>query len=63
MFFHIPHNIFKVFPMRTDDHVDVASHYAPAINFEAFVGLAMFPAVKHYFPVFVTDEQVDPVND
>jgi len=61
MLFHIPHNIFKLFAMRTDDHVDMAGHDTPAIYFKPFFGLAMSPAFKHDVFVFITDKQVYPV--
>src|ERR1700733_5431253 len=37
MFFHVPHNVFKVFAMCADDHMDMTAHNAPTINFESFV--------------------------
>src|SRR5271168_723443 len=61
MFFHIPHNVFKVFAMCADDHVDMAGHDAIAIYFKSFVLLAMFPTGNHYVLVFVSDEKVYPV--
>jgi len=47
--------------MRADDHVDMAGHDAPAINFQSFFSLAMLPAVNHYVPVFITDKKVYPI--
>ena len=59
--FHIPHNIFEFFAVGTNDHVDMAAHNAPAINFKAFVLLTMLPAVQHNMVIFVADKKVDPV--
>jgi hypothetical protein len=59
--FHVAHNVFKVFAMRADDHVDVAGHDAPAIDFQSFFSLAMLPAIDHDVPVFIADKKVYPV--
>jgi hypothetical protein len=41
----------------------MTAHHTPSVNFEALVVLAMFPAFKDYFFIFVSDKQVDPVNN
>jgi hypothetical protein len=41
----------------------MARHYAPAINFQSFVFLAVLPAFKHNVFIFVTDKQVYPANN
>ena len=41
---------------RSDDHVDMTGHNAPSIYFQAFISLAMFPAVEYYFLVFISDK-------
>ena len=46
MFFHIPHNVFKLITMCAYDHRDMAGHDAISIYFKPFELLAMFPAVN-----------------
>jgi hypothetical protein len=61
MFFHVPHNVFQFLAMRANDHVDVAGHDTPTVDFKALVLLAMFPAFNHDVFVFVSGKKVDPV--
>jgi hypothetical protein len=43
--------------------VDMTRHDAPSVQIHSFVFNAIFPAVKHYRFVFLSDEDIDPVND
>jgi len=61
MLFHVPHHIFELFAMRADNHVDMAAHDTPAIYFQSFLQLAMFPAFNHDIPVFIADKQIYPI--
>jgi hypothetical protein len=47
--------------MCADDHVDMACHDAPPVNFKPFLLLAVLPAVDHDIFVFAADKQIDPV--
>ena len=49
--------------MGSNNHVYMAAHDAPPINFKAFIKLAMFPTGNHDILVFVTDKQVNPIHN
>jgi len=61
MSFHVAHNMFKVIAMRTNDHVDMAAHNAPAINFQSFMFLAIAPAIEDYIFILVSYKKVNPI--
>ena len=36
MFLHVPHDVLQIIAMGADNHMDMAAHNAPAINFQSF---------------------------
>ena len=63
MFLHVPHDVLQIIAMGAGNHMDMAAHNAPAINFQSLFLLAMFPTVRHNVFIFVPDEKVYSVHN
>ena len=61
VFLKIPNNILHlVFPIPTDDHMQMICHQAPSINYQSFVCLTVLDRFNNYILVNRSCKNIHP---